>query len=524
MKRTISSGLKKVLKHADCQPITFGKCLQNESFTFQLYIEAEEDICAKIQVRSPLQVFVYEVINKKGSYDAHTKTDDFYIESKDGTYPELLQKIDELSLKQGETKTLFFEIPADWKDAGEYNIDIIIGEFKSSLPLCVLPYSLPKTDLINTNWIHIDGICNYYHVEPFSNEFYVYFLRFLKAYVKLGNTMLLVPMFTPPLDTGEKEERLTTQLLHIEKQGDIYYFNFDETRKFIRLAKELGIEHFEFCHLFTQWGGMFCPKIIVKENGEEKNEFGWSVASCDERYLKFLQQYIWALRDFINEEGIAEHSYLHLTDEPHQEHFELYKKLSNLIRGYYPEVKIIDALSNYSFVKEHVVDIPAICIQSEELPLFKDVKKLLYYCVFVDKEYITNRYLHMPMVRTAVLGYQLYLQNAQGFLHWGFNFYNTQFSTRTVNPYEELDAGGVFLAGDSFIVYPGKDEVEYSIRYFAIMKAFEEYRLLKAVEQKIGREAVLQLLKDAGFKDVNIYPHEVQTYEAFRYSLYELLK
>ena len=87
----------------------------------------------------------------------------------------------------------------------------------------------------------------------------------------------------------------------------------------------------------------------------------------------------------------------------------------------------------------------------------------------------------MPLQRAEIIGMQIYETGAKGFLHWGFNFYNTQYSTRPLNPYEETTAGGNFCAGDSFLVYPGKQSVEYSLRYFILLKAFEEYRLLKTL-------------------------------------------
>ena len=116
----------------------------------------------------------------------------------------------------------------------------------------------------------------------------------------------------------------------------------------------------------------------------------------------------------------------------------------------------------------------------------------------------------MPLQRTEIIGMQIYENEAQGFLHWGFNFYNTQYSTRPLNPYEETTAGGNFCAGDSFLVYPGKENVEYSLRYFILLKAFEEYRLLKTLEKKIGKEKVMQLLHENGVKGCREYPRNAK--------------
>ena len=84
-----------------------------------------------------------------------------------------------------------------------------------------------------------------------------------------------------------------------------------------------------------------------------------------------------------------------------------------------------------------------------------------YYCVGQGYK-VSNRFITMPGWRTRILGVQLYKYRMEGFLHWGFNFYNTQYSLRPVDPYRENDADDAFPAGDAFIVYPGEngEEVE----------------------------------------------------------------
>ena len=59
-----------------------------------------------------------------------------------------------------------------------------------------------------------------------------------------------------------------------------------------------------------------------------------------------------------------------------------------------------------------------------------------------------------------------------GFLHWGYNFYHSQFSTRSIDPYLCTDADGAFPSGDPFLVYPGRDGIpEESQRMMLIDEA-----------------------------------------------------
>lgn len=79
-------------------------------------------------------------------------------------------------------------------------------------------------------------------------------------------------------------------------------------------------------------------------------------------------------------------------------------------------------------------------------------------------DYLANQFLNMPSARNRILGCQLWLNEAKGFLHWGFNFYNDGLSHRSIDPFRETDAGGHFPAGDSFVVYPGEDGALDSLR------------------------------------------------------------
>ena len=119
---------------------------------------------------------------------------------------------------------------------------------------------------------------------------------------------------------------------------------------------------------------------------------------------------------------------------------------------------------------------------------------------------------------------QLYDKRADGFLHWAFNFYNTALSIATIDPYKDATAGGKLVAGDPFIVYPAEKGVNYSIRYFALLKAFEDYRLLKTVENKAGRAVVKEVLTRNGVCGLHEYPTDVKKYEELKNQLYDLLK
>ena len=109
---------------------------------------------------------------------------------------------------------------------------------------------------------------------------------------------------------------------------------------------------------------------------------------------------------------------------------------------------------------------------------------------------VSNRFFSMPLARTRILGVQLYKFKIQGFLQWGYNFYNTQYSLEHINPYAVTDAGGAFPSGDAFVVYPGKNgKAEESLRLMAMDQAMTDLRALQKLESLAGRDFVMQLIE-----------------------------
>lgn len=55
--------------------------------------------------------------------------------------------------------------------------------------------------------------------------------------------------------------------------------------------------------------------------------------------------------------------------------------------------------------------------------------------------------MNFPPQRNRILGMQLYVNEIVGFLHWGYNFYNSCESLYPVDPYSVTDGGARLKAG-----------------------------------------------------------------------------
>lgn len=194
--------------------------------------------------------------------------------------------------------------------------------------------------------------------------------------------------------------------------------------------------------------------------------------------------------------GIDGVTYFHISDEPREEHLESYRaakeSLGNLLDGF----KTFDALSSYEFYKHGLVEKP--------IPGNNEIEEFLehgltdmwtYYCTGQFYE-VSNRFMSMPSARNRIYGVQLYKYDIIGILHWGYNFYNSQFSIEHINPYEVTDAMCAFPSGDAFLVYPGADGYpEESLRMMVHYEALTDLRALKFLESLTCKEHVMELIE-----------------------------
>ena len=515
--------------------------LKNERLNFQLVYKNESEggsKCNTVEVLGDLAPYItLRAIELMPATMLPTKyTDDYYLKTTVGLYPELLRPFDALGvvLPSNQWRSVWVSLyNEDGLPAGTYETQFVLRD-EDGEELSVMQYTVEiidvaaeKSDLKLTNWMHYDCIANYHHVEPFTDEFYTVFENYVKAYVDCGFNMLLTPLFTPPLDTKIGGERKTSQLVGVKQLADGgYQFDFEPLKKFIRFVMARGVEYIEFSHLFTQWGGKCCPKIMADVNGEEKRIFGWDVASDDERYVRFLQSFLPALMDVVNEMNIQDVCRFHLTDEPHDEHLEHYEKCYKLVKQFIGNVPTMDAMSHYSYFERGAVDIPVPVTNTFQQFQGKGIKELyFYYCCGPTNMYFSNRFLNMPSQRTRVLGYQLYETGVQGFLHWGFNFYNSQHSVTVIDPYRTTSAGDLFPAGDSFIVYPTQDgKVLMSIRAEITKEGFQDYNALKTLEKYVGRETVVDILHEAGITGLITYPRNIKQHAALKQKINQFIK
>ncbi|MBQ8546448.1 MAG: DUF4091 domain-containing protein [Clostridia bacterium] len=513
------SSLEKVLLHKKPRVEKRGKMAKNETFSFQIaykYNRFANDIEVKIESEISDYITYRQVEYVPCTSVNLWEGDGFCFSNESFVCPDVLRPTREGKLKSRACaySSAWFTVKGDLP-VGKHKIKITLqaqwcDPLVAEYELEVLDFVLKDKEFVYTNWFHYDGIANYYNLPVFSKKYNEIMYDFIEKAIAHGVNMLLIPMFTPPLDTRVGGERKTVQLIDVYYNDGKYSFDFDRLISFMKKVQSMGIEYFEMSHLFTQWGAKCAPKIVATVDGKKKKIFGWKNGAISTEYTEFLGELLPKLRQRLIDEGFYSKCRFHLSDEPTEKCIEDYKKAHNVFKKSMPDAFITDALSHYDFYKDGLVDVAVCSIKAIDVFLENKVENLFaYYCCAESGDYYPNRYMAYTSLRNRVIGIQFYLNNISGFLQWGYNFYNSVLSDEPIDPYMITDGGGGYQSGDAFIVYPGKNGAYDSIRHEVFYDALQDMKLFYTLEEKIGREAVEALLHKYGYeKGFRTYPHD----------------
>ena len=489
--------------------------LKNEKVSFQLAFRETDNAVGKRFVSLYIDGELKKYISVKQTVCVpsvkpvevqHHNYDENYLRTTAGLYPDLIEDLHYdgkivLSVENLRTFWLDINLPEDFK-GGEYPLTFtLINDgcelATTSLKVTVVDKKLPETEIPHTEWFYCDCLAQFYHTRVFSERFWNIVGNFIKTAVDNGINTIMTPIFTPALDTYIGGERLTVQLVDISLNNGKYSFDFTKLDRWIEMCRSLGVKYLELPPFYTQWGAKATPKIVVSVDGKRKKLFGWHTDSMGEAYKEFLDAFLPELKRYFVSKGMMDKVFIHISDEPNLSQLDLYEKTGRIIKKHMKGFTIIDAVSNVEVYNKGILETPVVSVghMHEFIDAGAD-KAWVYYCCGPTRVY-TNRFMAMPSARTRILGVQMYKFNIKGFLHWGYNFCNTQFSYAPINPY--IDTTGEYFApsGDCFLVYPGKEGVpEESIRLKQMRDAFQDIRALTLLEKHRGRDFVISMIDE----------------------------
>ncbi len=473
---------------------------------------------------SAVGVVVHAVELVPNDLPAPEDADDGYTHIAPGLFPDLLRPLDGAALHMvaGQWRSAWVDVtvPTD-ADSGDSLIDVEVRLSATNevlathaVKLRVVGTRLPELSIINTNWFHCDGLAQYYGHDVFSEPHWQSIDNFLASAAAMRVNSVLTPVWTPPLDTARDGTRLKTQLVGIRDTGDENYsFDFSLLGRWLELCRGHGMRGIEVAHLFTQWGAEATPAIYVETDEGQERRFGWDVAATDPRYRTLLEQLLPALRSFLDENWGLENVIFHISDEPLSANLDSYCAAKDVVGDLLNGCTVVDAISDFDLYEKGVVSHPVVATDHAAPFLRAGVEPLwLYYCVGQVRD-VSNRFMSLPSSRNRVIGTQLWLAGAYGFLHWGFNFYNTVRSEYPTDPFRDTTAGGGFFGGDTFVVYPGPDgQPLESIRHRVLAEAMDDHRAMQLLASLKSDDAVRAIADPNGDLTLTSYPYDPDHY------------
>ena len=353
----LTSSLEKVFPDLRPKPLRSYTLsgLSNERIAFQLVYFVQDEMAFDTQQEftvsiegSPVVPRIRSVELIPSHYPATHVRDRNYLRTAPGLFPDLLvPATSRIRPVAAQYKSLWIDMDLQGAKTGTYTLKIKViprfneGEkvpvsvsgfdWQQDLSLTVIDHKLPEQTILHTEWFHADCIADYYGEQVFSEEYWRILENFITFAAQESKvTLLLTPVFTPPLDTQIGGERTTVQLVGITKTGGEYGFDFANLDRWCGLCKKVGITHLEIAHFFTQWGANATPKIMATVEGKETMLFGWHVPATDPEYRNFLAYFVPSLLEALAKAGYdKEHLRFHISDEPNEEHLESYLAAKN---------------------------------------------------------------------------------------------------------------------------------------------------------------------------------------------------
>ncbi|WP_246955410.1 DUF4091 domain-containing protein [Brachybacterium sp. Marseille-Q7125] len=497
---------------------------RNEQLALQLALLPEGE-SVDVQVVGPLAEHTHLAAVRRVpvSSPAPENADAHYLVTEPGEYPDLLEPVTDGTvggLTPGRWEALWIEVTG--APAGTHELVIRVNGKEQRAVVQVHDAELPPLTITNTHWFHVDSLAEYYGVDIFSEEHWALIESFLASARAMDVTSVLTPTWTPPLDTAEGHTRPFVQLVGIREVDGEYQLDLTKLDRWLEICARLGFTGLEIAHLFTQWGARHAPAIQVETADGPQHRFGWHTDATDPEYRRLLEMLIPTLREHLAAHWDGQVLW-HISDEPSAEHLDAYRAAKAQVADLLEGALVVDALSSFEFAEQGVVDTPIVATDHVEPFLAAGQRPWVYYCVAQGRD-VANRFIALPSVRNRVIGRQLFVAGAPGFLHWGYNFWWAQFSLRPIDPFEETCAGGAFHGGDAFMVYPGPEGTPwYSIRHRVFAQAMADHRALTWLAELTDRQTAAALVDEDGTLSYSRFSYDEHGHLAARRAVDEAI-
>ena len=371
----------------------------------------------------------------------------------------------------------------------------------------VFPVILPKpaeSKFFYTNWFNLQRMEEYHHLERWSEDWF----EMLNKYAAL-------------MAHGRQNSISIPYELFKFEDGKII-LDDEKLLRFINIFRKYDFKYFEAPHLMYRgdnddWGDPELKVVLTKRRYYKENG------------KKDIDSIMHLILDFVKYNNLTNNWLQHISDEPTSVNAQCYKDVVKQVKEIYPEIKIMEATNDRDGIAG-AVDIwcPLINDFQENEAFFREREKLgekvlVYTCLIPGGKWL-NRTLDMEKLRQVYFGWGAAYYNTGGYLHWGLNQYKADPFKQSVTHHSApgAAANNFLPAGDTHIVYPGKEGPLSSVRFEAHRMGIEDYDLLQILKAKNTKEYD-RLIKKL-FRSYTDYNLSISDYRKVKKKLLKLLE
>ena len=361
----------------------------------------------------------------------------------------------------------------EFKRTGNFKLNIVLNDgfkyeelkFKIKIHNASIP-KLQESKFFYTNWFNLSKMEEMHDLKRWNKEWFVMLDKYAKLMAEGRQNCIRIPH----------------ELINLKSNK----ISLDEEKmiSFINIFKKYGFKYFESPHLLNRgsnddWGN---PELKTK-----LRKRGY----YSEDGKKEIDTIIRKIKSFTKKYKLENQWLQHIADEPTDVNAQCYKDVSKQIKSIYPKITIMEATN----AKESLtgsIDLwcPLINDFQENQDFFKkrvkEGEKILVYTCLVPGGKWLNRTLDMERIRQVYFGWAGSKYNTFGYLHWGLNQYKANPFNQSVvkHPSPQASSNNYLPAGDTHIIYPGKDGPLSSLRFEAHRQGIEDYELLEKLKLK----------------------------------------
>lgn len=377
--------------------------------------------------------------------------------------------------------------------------------YSKSISFEVSSVEMPKENIFYLDlWQHLSSLARKYNCEYFSDEHFRIIENFMKPLAKAGQKVcdLIVSDYSW---AGQSCYRI------YENKSSLYEYNIIKTYiengklkldfsafdRYIAICQKLGMcGEIDLFGIIGNWKTSafdivledFDEPVRVRVYDKDNSKFTFI------RTKQMYKQYVTEIFNHLEEMNLWDITRV-IGDQPKK--VEDVSNSQSLLKEIKEDVKIKYAIMNGDFYKDYkgytdsfsIILNELIRVENGDLNLSdkSSLKDMTWYVCWTP--FNLNQFVRSPLIQSRLVGYMTYLFDMKGFLRWNYCLYTDSDDYR----YRQ----DRWVCGDMYFVYPSKSgNPELSLRMKQLMYGTNDFSFLKLCENKLGRNKVLDIIKD----------------------------